>query len=36
MNIYFRTYAREIGCDTDALGDMAVWEYIIDYQRNRS
>ena len=31
--IYFRTYARSIGCNVDSLGDLAVWTYIIQYKR---
>lgn len=26
---YFRTYAKELGCENvDELGDLAVWNYI--------
>lgn len=33
MIIYFRTYAKEIGCENVAeLGDLAVWNYIQEYQ----
>ena len=30
--IYFRTYARQLGCDVDNLGDKAVWNFILRYQ----
>ena len=30
--IYFRTYARERGCDVDNLGDLAVWNFILRHQ----
>jgi len=31
--IYFRDYARELGCDVDNLGDLSVWNFILRYQR---
>jgi len=31
--IYFRTYAKEHGCENvDKLGDLAVWNWILVYQ----
>jgi len=33
--IYFRTYARSIGCVVDRLGDRDVWNYIRVYQGRR-
>lgn len=34
MIVYFRTYAKEIGCENvKELSDLAVWNYIRDYQR---
>ena len=30
MSMYFRDVAEQLGCpNTDALGDLAVWEYIM-------
>ena len=30
--MYFRDYARRLGCDVDGLGDLAVWNFILQYQ----
>lgn len=30
--IYFRTYAKELGCPVDDLGDLAVWNFILRHQ----
>ena len=31
--VYFRTYAKEIGCkNVDKLGDLAVWNWIREYE----
>lgn len=31
--VFFRTYAKEIGCkNVNELGDLAVWNYILVYQ----
>jgi len=30
--IYFRTYAKELGCPVDELGDLAVWNFILRHQ----
>lgn len=33
MIVYFRTYAKEHGCENvDELGDLAVWNWIREYQ----
>ena len=30
--MYFRDYARGLGCDVDRLGDLAVWNFILRHQ----
>jgi len=30
--VYFRTYAKDLGCDVDNLGDLAVWNFILRHQ----
>lgn len=31
---YFRNVARELGCpNVDELGDLAVWQYIMEHQK---